>query len=467
VSHLGRRIKFTASEVDKLRSVFLKHAQPVQASRPTTNCVTISSPQQHKEDVQASGGAKPAAFEQEFDHERFGEGSDAHVAASSASPAPVAEHLLDSSGSELRLFVSGFAGVCENVCMSTGGVFGRFRERATVRTVSDVGPAGVLTHALFVGDPQLYTLSAEVSGQGEEDAGQQRAHQLPQVEDPEAQLDGEQGSAQGAAAVPHSFSFGEFLAHFYYLTKATIEEKLLYSLLISARRMQQHGKPHYQSQSQSGNSEQLAAQSPIPDVFSHQQHSSSARALSVSTLRSITAAFFCLHLGVLRHIMPLMAYHRAREMREQMEQQRAAALQRAQARAASPNAALLPPVPPPSTAAPVDPGVTALALLGLLEGVLSEAESAISETNQHISQELQHSAALAAAATSAATSAVPIEQWVSQWSSQAELLTLASVPALSTLISISSSVPIEHHDARTANKANTTASSSVQSVRLP
>jgi hypothetical protein len=424
VPHIGRRVKFTASEIDKLRVVFLKHARAVANPAVPQPQPTQNSP----------------SLEQEFDHERFGEGHEAALAANNQPP----EHLFAADGQELRLFIDGFANLCTDVCMATGGVFGRFRERATLRSISDIGAAGLLTQGLFVADPHVYGCERipPVSGSGGGGPLASLVHQHP--DGPESQLNS--GSTAAALrSVPYSFSFGEFLAHFYYLTKATIEEKLLYILLVSARRKQLFGKETYER-------DQLAPQraatvSPIPDVFDRRQHVSTV--LSLSSLRSTTAAFFCMHVGVLRHIMPLMTYHRAREMREQLELQRQAMYHRQQVRMRSPNAALLPPLPEP-VLKPVDPAVTALALLGLLEGVLNEAETAIREAIDNMSKVRSPSCVTAAAEDDSQHQQnviVSIEQWVSEWSSQAELLALVSVPGLATLIQIHSVVPVEAYDA--------------------
>jgi coenzyme Q-binding protein COQ10 len=430
VSHLGRRIKFSPSEIDKLRVVFLKHARPVVPTAVEAPFSVQSGP--------------PRSFEHESVH---------HPGGSESNGSDAPEHLYASNGAELRLDVEGFSGLCTDVCMATGGVFGKFRERATVRTISDVGSAGVLTHALFVGDPHVYSSTLAVTGTGDPHHLDHRPH-LPHIEDPEALVDGSSGSATSRpssvalTSVPHTFGFADFLSHFYYLTKATIEEKLLYMLRISARRMQLYGQDHYDPSQGEGDASLL---SPIPDIFRHSS-SSSTWSLSVPSLRSSSAAFFCVHLGVLRHIMPLMAYHRAREMRVQIELERRVIEQKQLAQARSPNAALLPPVNVPLSV-PVEPGVTALALLGLLEGVLYEAESAVGEAIEQLSELVENrqqsippdSAALSETASQQPT--VPVEQWVSEWSRQAELLALVSVPGLATMIQIHSVVPLEVRDA--------------------
>lgn len=416
VLHLGPRIKFSATEVEKLRVVFLKHAKPAAKAM-----------ERNQQESKATPGV-----------------------------VSVPEHLYAPSGSELRLDVEGFAGLCTDVCMATGGVFGKFRERATVRTISDVGASGMLTHALFVGDPQLYATSCNLST---------GIAQVPEIEDPEATVrlqpsgDGSVKAASATSLVPHTYSFGDFLAHFYYCTTATIEEKLLYVLLLSARRLKLYGQEGYDpSQNRGG--------SPIPpDLFSA---SSATASLSIPSLRSATAAFFCEHVGVLRHIMPLMSYHRARELREQIESHRRAIAQKREEQANSPNAQLLPPVAA-AVSAPVEPGVTVLALLGLLEGVLSEAETAVSEAIEQMSDEIEQqqeeqlalrelppAAAVSTAASAASPSLpnVPVEHWVSLWSKQAELLALVSVPGLATLIQINSMVPLEALNNSTDNRSN-------------
>ena len=426
VPHLGPRIKFSASEIEKLAVVFKKHAKPVPISASQLR-------QQQQEVTHTSAISKIAATASAHPD---------HLYAASADPS--------AASSELRLDVAGFAALCTDVCMSTGGVFGRFRERATVRTISDVGANGVLTHALFVGDPQLYASSNHLCTDASGSAS------VPEIENPEAIVSPRRVAADGSTSsssassldvVAHSFAFGDFLSHFYYLTKATIEEKLLYALVICARRAAtQGGHEGYDPSRNRGGS-------PIPsDLFSA---ASASAALSIPSLRSATAAFFCAHVGVLRHIMPLMSYHRARELREQIEAHRRSVAQKQLEQAKSPNAALLPPITS-DVSAPVEPGVTVLALLGLLEGVLSEAETAVSETIEQMSeqmeqaQEEQHAlrtSQQSAVATSAPLSSrlVPLEHWVSMWSNQAELLALVSVPGLATLIQINSIVPLEAH----------------------
>jgi len=418
--------------------VFLKHARPI-----ANNAIPRSAAQ-----------GVPPSHEQEFDHERFGEGHEAALAASTQ----LQENLFASDGKELRLFIDGFANLCTDVCMATGGVFGRFRERATVRAVSDIGAAGLLSQALFVADPHIYSphqlpADAEQTAEHAEQTGESKLLQS-QADDPEAQLSNGNTSA-ALRAVPHSYGFGEFLAHFYYLTKATVEEKLLYLLLISACRVNQSGQSGY-ALGEQGQAFTPLAVSPVPDVFTRHH----AGLMTVSSLRSTTAAFFSQHMGVLRHIMPLMTYHRAREMREQLELQRQAVQHRLQARMRSPNAALLPPLNEP-VLKPVDPAVTALALLGLLEGVLNEAETAIREAIDRMSS--KNSAAFGNGNNGALQEqqqppSLPIEQWVSEWSAQAELLALVSVPGLATLIQIHSVVPVEAYDAaqQTRTQENTT-----------
>lgn len=419
VPHLGPRIKFSASEIEKLRLVFMKHAKPVPLSAAQLQ-------QQQREAEQASAVSKIAST--------------------------AADHLYASAGpsAELRLDVAGFAALCTDVCMSTGGVFGRFRERATVRTISDVGANGVLTHALFVGDPHLYASSNNLCPGAFSDAAGSAA--VPEIEDPEALVSARRLAADGSSSplslVPHSYSFGDFLSHFYYITKATIEEKLLYALVICARRAAtQGGQEGYDpSRNREG--------SPIPsDLFNA---ASATAALSIPSLRSATAAFFCAHVGVLRHIMPLMSYHRARELRDQIDAHRRSIAQRQADQAASPNAALLPPITS-EVSAPVEPGVTVLALLGLLEGVLSEAEAAVSEAIEQMSEQVEQAQeeehvwrtkqqpSSVAASAPLSSRLVPLEHWVSLWSNQAELLALVSVPGLATLIQINSIVPLEAH----------------------
>jgi len=488
VLHLGPRIKFTPSETNKLRIVFEKHAKPMTQHTHNKH-PTLAQSTSHSHSSLHHAAPK---HEQEFDHENFGKETawvqsapthpstplpvssfptDASTSAplSTSSPSFPLEHLVTSSGAELRLDVDGFTGVCRDVCMSAGGVFGKFRERATVRTIADIGSQGLLTRSLFVADPSLYawfhSASAKEAGvythtRHETDIADENVR-IPAIHDPEESVAGSADCPSGdshptvSVTLPHSFSFGEFLSHFYYLTKATIEEKMLYSALICAKRLELYGESAF-NDSQGIHS---SSPSPLPDVFSRPLASIP---LPISILRARTAAFFTQHLAILRHIMPLMAYHRAREMRQQLEGQRAEAMREQRRRQASPNANLLPPIhtPPPTS---IDPAVTVIALLGLLEGVLTEAENGISELIQRISSNATAATATATATSGDVTAASPsspasspshsiptmlIDEWTYRWTQEGELLALASVPGLATLIQIHSVLPTQEDNKR-------------------
>lgn len=220
-----------------------------------------------------------------------------------------------------------------------------------------------------------------------------------------------------SADLPHTFSFGEFLAHYHYLTKATLEEKILYNLAVAAKRQEVYGTSTYQLE-HGFSGQGPRGECPIPDVF-HSQTSSTA--LPLHTLRSVTSAFFCAHLGVLRHIMALMSYKRAREIRQQAE---SAADTEEEKRLVH---------------ASTDPGLTVLALLGLLETVLTESENAVAEATQEICRDTAREATAGATDQPDDETMVLLDHWVSKWQQQDELLALISVPGLAALIQMNSS----------------------------
>lgn len=365
----------------------------------------------------------------------------------------VPEHLFDPSGQELRLTLGGFVALCTDVCMATGGVFSRFRERSTVRTVADIGPTGVLSHAIFVADPKFYACYHDHAHSHGADssairraslhAGHRNVSQLER-QDPDEIIGQDVSNTAStatklhvAADLPHSFSFGEFLAHFYYCTKASMEEKILYHLMVASKRHQLYGIETYALEHGFENGARFA--SPVPDIFTRRSDSLSPT-LPLSSLRIVTGAFFCAHLGVLRHIMPLMAYHRAREMRQQLESS-FAHRQRTDRVNAEYNSN--------RDLHTTDPGMTVLALLGLLESILGEAESAIAEAIDGMATDMakdrvnHESMVDADSALQPTDFPVHIEDWITKWDRQAELLALVSVPGLATMIQIHSQLPTD------------------------
>lgn len=450
-SPLGARIKFNDAEIEKLRVLFMRHAR---------------TEAEHHERRQAIKGKATAASttETEIDCTTRDENgtTDQQTTQSHAPPAvpsPYAVHT--PSGCELRLSVGGFVALCTDVCMSTGGVFTRFRERSIVRTIADVGATGILSHALFVADPRLYAFYHNQIEPNENEQTQPVMHPIhahpnmvpmPQQE-PEAIIGQDVSNTSSAATrlhitadLPHTFSFGEFLSHFYYLTKASMEEQLLYHLVVASHRLSLYGRDSYSPSDGFESGTSLSSMSPIPDIFTPSRSAMTGQpTLPIDKIRDDTAAFFCMHIGVLRHIMPLMAYHRAREMRQQMEDDAAAAAPAHQP--SSPDAHTGIASPDADDTAITDPGVTVLALLGLLDSVLSEAESAVSEAIKRRCDDTEkkyhpHSSPPSAPPASLSPLpsplTVPLFSWCSGWSGEAELLALISVPGIATMIQIHS-----------------------------
>ena len=302
-------------------------------------------------------------------------------------------HETGAKGAPLLLTFPTFCHLCAHLALPTSGVFTKYRERASLRACAEDEAIAV---ACFASQPSLYRYAG--SGLEGDDASPAFTHSHPLHRHPSPSPHSSPSTPTVTrASVLHSpgLSFGECMDVLWGLVRATNGERLQSALLKAAAKEGGEGR------------------------------------LSEERLRAETLAFFALQLGIIRQVMPAMVVRRSRDMDRELGIQRPTTREGEEGvegvgggdgvGGGGGGSAPL--------ADPSGRGLYVLAMVGVMETVLTETERALGEAMGLLLVQLQREGK-----EGGKGGGLSVKEWSEWWERQAELLAVMTVPGQSSLI---------------------------------
>ena len=405
-------VLFTRRELDALRSLFREYASGGGRKPGTAADV-----------AKAAAEAAPTLSQITEEHTQHRPSSPSPAtSSSSAPPSSSYPHMskgayveeLSASNAPLALSLPAFTSLCAFLALPTSGVFTKYRERASLRAC---GEDEAIAHACFASQPSLYRYSG--SGVEGDDVTPAFTHSHPLHSHRATAKAGGAAVARSASSTPAGLSFGEFVEVVWGLVRASNGERLHTALMKAARKESAGGRD----------------------------------TLSAERLRSETLAFFALQLGIIRQVMPAMVVRRSRDIDKELGIQRPTAPSSATAS----DEFRMPSSAPPAAASasgassgladPSGRGLYLLAMVGLMESVLSETERALGEAMTLLLHQVHGEG-------KDAHGGLSVKEWTEWWERQAELLAVMTVPGQSSLIQWASATQTAEHFAEQHQNSN-------------